>query len=163
MIDEFNCAIFHQATDGDVVGHREMLHELTQTNTAGVRIHADTEFGGQQENGQIFVDTAHPGGVDLDEIHGSRLKQLLEHHPILSVLTRGDGHGRDASTDFSVTENVIRARGLLDPGYVDVGEVAQPRDGGVDIPTLVGVDCNCDRTANCLTRDSTPADIVADI
>ena len=44
-------------------------------------------------------DKPHSGGVDLAELHGARLQELLEHHPVLAHLPRGHTDAWGAKDD----------------------------------------------------------------
>ena len=86
----------------------EVLDHLAEPDAAGVRADGDAHLGGHQVDGQHVVEAAaeksaevyylrisqphdkpHSGGVDLAELHGARLQELLEHHPVLAHLARG--------------------------------------------------------------------------
>jgi len=57
-----------------VVEHRQMLHKLAQAHAARVRAHRHSELGGEQQVGQVLVDTGHAAGVDLHHIDGTSLE-----------------------------------------------------------------------------------------
>ena len=89
-----------------------MLDHLAESDAAGVRADGDADLGGHQVDGQYVIEATavekgkecgsttqesrnlitykpHSGGVDLAELHGARLQELLEHHPVLAHLARG--------------------------------------------------------------------------
>lgn len=43
------------------------------------------ELVGHQEHGQVLVDAAQAAAVDLDELEGRGLEELLEHHPVVTL------------------------------------------------------------------------------
>ena len=47
-------------------------------------------------------------------------EQLLEHHPVCYVLTRGHLDRRHRARDRDVTKDVVWARGFLDPVQVEL-------------------------------------------
>jgi len=67
-----------------------VLHHLAQSNTARVRADWHPNFGGQQQNRDVLVDTTDAGGIDLKNIGGVDLQEVLEHHSVGDVHTRGD-------------------------------------------------------------------------
>jgi len=40
---------------------------------------------GHQQHRQVLVDAAQPAAVDLDELQGRGLEELLEHHPVVTL------------------------------------------------------------------------------
>src|ERR1700760_2839541 len=125
-----------------------------------MRIHADAKFRSHEQNRQILVDAATTSRINLNEVYRSRLEQLLEYHPVLSVLTRGDGHRRNSPPNSCVSQPVIRARGLLDPGNVEFNELAQPRDRSPHIPALIGIDRQCYGVADSAACNPTTTNVV---
>ena len=55
-----------------------MLHVLAQPDAARMRAGGHAELGRHQQDGQDLVDSAEPAGVDLADIDGAGLEQLLE-------------------------------------------------------------------------------------
>jgi hypothetical protein len=53
---------------------------FTETDTTGVRADWDAEFGGHQHDTENLVDTSDPARVDLADVDGVGLQQLLEDH-----------------------------------------------------------------------------------
>ena len=51
-----------------------MQDEFAQADTAGVRADRDAELGGEQQDGEVLVDAADAGRVDLDDIEGAGLE-----------------------------------------------------------------------------------------
>ena len=124
----------------DVVEHRQVLHGLAQPDSAGVRADRHPELRGEQEVRDVLVDPADAGRVDLHDLHAARLEQLLEDDAVLHVLARGHADRRDAARDRGVTEDVVGARRLLDPGHVESASARTHSIAAVDIPPLVRVD-----------------------
>ena len=92
-----------------------------------------------QHDRQHFVHTADTAGVDLADIDRTGLEQLLEDHPVLDDLPRGDPDGRDRLSDPRVTQHVVGAGRLLDPQRVELGEDAHRGDSLLHPPDLVRV------------------------
>ena len=76
----------------DEVEHRQVLDELTQSDSAGVWADRHTELRGQQQVRDVLVDSADSTSVDLQHVNGLALQELLNQHAVLGVLTRGDEH-----------------------------------------------------------------------
>ncbi len=62
------------AAHRDEVEHREVLNHLAQTHATCVGADGHAELGGEHEDGEVLVDTAHPAGIDLDDIDRLRLE-----------------------------------------------------------------------------------------
>ena len=89
MVDVFQDALL--ARHDNIVDCAQMLCVLGQTDTAGVRDDGDAEFRGHEQHGDDFVDAAEPTRVDLADVDGSGLQELLEHDAVLAHFA-----GRDA-------------------------------------------------------------------
>src|SRR6187401_272846 len=124
MIDPLHDAILERGAHGDVVEHREVLDVLAETDAAGVRTDRYPELRRKEENGESFVHSTDPAGVQLAYVDGVGLEQLLEDDAVLNVFTRCDAYRRDLTTDACVAEDVVRARRLLDPPRVVAAENA---------------------------------------
>lgn len=64
---------------------------LTQTHTPRMRADRDTILGRHQQNGKNLAHTSEPDRVDLADVDGFGLEELLEDHPVMCVFA-----GRDA-------------------------------------------------------------------
>jgi hypothetical protein len=80
----------------------------------------------------------------------------------VGVLARGDPHRRDLRPDDGVREDVVGARGLLDPVGVELGQPGDPGGCLVDVPPLVRVDSDPDPGPDRLTGDGQAAQVVVD-
>jgi len=107
-----------------------MNNVLAQTHTSSVRADRDTELGGHQQHGEDLAHAGKADGVDLADVDGFGLEELLEDHPVVCVLT-----GRDADpirleslSDGGVTENIIWSSRFLDEPGVKVRETMQSFD-----------------------------------
>ncbi|GAA4938390.1 hypothetical protein GCM10023238_00090 [Streptomyces heliomycini] len=140
MVDVLDDPVLGGAGQGHVVEHRQVLDEFAQADPAGVRAHRDAVLGGEQQDGEVLGDAADPGGVDLDDVEGAGLEELLEDDPVLRVLAGGHLHRGDGAADGRVAEDVVGAGGLLDPVRVELREGLGPADRLVHVPALVGVD-----------------------
>ena len=127
VIDVFDHASFHRPGHGDVVEHRQMLHVLAQADAAGVRTHRDAELRREQDHGEVLVHAAEAAAVDLTEVDGARLQQLLEHDAVRAVLARGDADAQLAHRlrDRRMPQHVVRARRLLDPPGIERRQLAR--------------------------------------
>jgi len=99
VVDELGDPALEASRDRDVVEHRQVLYQLAQSHPAGVRAHGNVELLRHQVDGEDLIHAAEPGGVELAVVEGSRLKHLLEQHPVHAVLARGHADRRDGSTD----------------------------------------------------------------
>src|SRR5688572_10357885 len=113
--------------------------------------YAHTELRGEQQNREILIDPTDARCVDLHKVHCARLKELFEHHAVVSVLASGDRHGRDSATDGGVSEHVIWTRGLLDPRQIEWRELLDPGNRDVHIPPLIRIHSHRDTRSNRLT------------
>src|SRR5581483_12272757 len=66
VVDVLDDPVVAGTGDGEVVEHRQVLHEFAQAHAAGVRADRDAELGGEQQDRQVLVDPADPGGVQLE-------------------------------------------------------------------------------------------------
>ena len=140
VVDVLDDPVGGGAGHREVVEHREVLDEFAQPDAARVRADGDAELGGEQQDGEVLVDAADPGRVDLEDVEGAGLEELLEHDAVLDVFAGGDLDGGDGGADRGVAEDVVGAGGLLDPVRVERGQRPGPADGLGDVPALVGVD-----------------------
>ena len=115
VIDELGDRSSIRPDDGDVVEHRQMLHQLAQPDAAGVRAHRHAELRRHQDHREVLVDAAEPAAVDLAEANRLRLQQLLEDDPVVAVLAGRHADRPHASRNRRMPEHVVRARRLLDP------------------------------------------------
>src|SRR5439155_6112756 len=104
MIDEFDHSIVHAPGYGDEIEHRQMLHQLAQADTAGMRTDRHAEFRRHQDDRQVFIDAAETAAVDLTEINRARLQKLFEDHAVGAVFTGRDADRADRLRDLRVPE-----------------------------------------------------------
>ena len=126
--------------DRDVVEDGQMLHVLTQADAAGMRADRHPEVRRQQQNRDHLVDTAKAACVDLAKAHGPGLKELLEHHPVMDVLSGSHPDRGDLTGDRRVPEHIVRAGRLFDPQRRELRQTAHVADGLVNIPDLISVE-----------------------
>ena len=88
-----------------------------------MRTHRHAELRGHQHHREVFVHAAEPAAVDLAEADRLGLQELLEHHAVGAVFAGRDADRPDRPRDRGVPEDVVRARGLLDPERVESREV----------------------------------------
>src|SRR5690606_15424781 len=123
VVDVLDDPTFPRAGDRDVVEHRQVLDELAQPHSPGVRADGYAELRGQQQDRDVVVDAADPGGVELEYVDRAGLEQLLEDHPVLHVLSGGDADRRHAVADRPVPEDVVWRGGFLDPVRVELAQL----------------------------------------
>lgn len=104
----------------------------------------------------------HAGRVDLDEVDGPGLEQLLEHDPVGDVFAGGHLH-RLPGADGGVAEDVVGAGGLLDPVRFVRGERGHPAHRLGHVPALVGVDGDPDVGTDGLTGELHAPHVVVQI
>src|SRR6266567_831772 len=140
VVHIFNHAVLHAAGDAEVVEGRKMLHILAQANAAGVRADRNLELCSQQENGEVLIYACHATAIDLAYVDGLGLEELLEHDPVVAVLSCRDAHRRRLCAYACMAENVIRAGRLLHPPQVQLGQLPCTGNSLLDAPPLVGID-----------------------
>ncbi len=72
MVDEFDDAISQGRGDAKIVEHGEVLDVFAEADSASVRADRDAEFCGEQEDGEVFVDSGDTATVDLADVDGVR-------------------------------------------------------------------------------------------
>lgn len=76
-------AILHRAAHGYEIKHRQMLNLLTQSYAARMGANGYIEFPGEQQDGKIFVDACNTTGVNLADIDGAQLHELLDRKSVV--------------------------------------------------------------------------------
>ncbi len=160
VVDEFGDAAVEAAGDGDVVEDRQVLHELAQPDPAGVRADRNAELLRHEVHGKNLVDAAESRRVELAVVDRLGLEHLLEEHAVHAVLAGGDADRRHRLADRGVTEHVVRARRLLDPERLELGELADPLDRLRHVPDLVRVDHEVGVPADHLASDGEASVVV---
>ena len=163
VVDVFDDTPFGASTDGDEVEHRQVPHELAQPDATRMRADPNPELRREQEDRDVLVHPADPGGVDLQDVEGASGEHLLEDDAIGDVLTGRNEHRGDPSADRGVAQDVIGAGRLLDPVGVELGELVDPVDGLGDLPSLVGVNGDRDVRADGSARDRHPSDVLFEV
>ena len=146
-----------------VVEHRQVLHELAQTDAARVRAHRHAELLRHEVDRQDLVHAPEPCRVELAVVERPGLEHLLEEHAVHPVLAAGDADRSDRRTDRGVTEHVVGAGGLLDPERLEPRQRVDPLDRLRHIPDLVRVDHQRRVRADHLARDGQAADVVVEV
>src|SRR5712691_2475786 len=100
----------------------------------------NAEFGGHKQNRQNLVHPADAAGINLADADGIGLKELLEDDAILHMLTGGNPDRRDGPRNGGMSQNIIRAGGLLNPEGVKGSQVLHSSNRLVHLPYLVGVE-----------------------
>jgi hypothetical protein len=154
VVDPLDPASFRGAGQGHVVEHRQVLDDLAQADPAGVRADRHPELGGQQQVGQVLVHPGDAARVDLHDVDGIGLQQLLEHHPVGDLFAGSDLDRPDAPADRRGAEDVLRRGGFLHPGGLERRHLPDPADGGRHVPDLVRVNGDADVVAHHLPGDS---------
>ena len=136
---------------------------MAEADAATVRADRHTEFGGQQEHGQHFVQPAQTGRIKLTEVHRLSLEKLLEHHTVMRMFAGGHANRVNPLADCGVSENVVGAGGFFDPPRVEFGQATHVGDRLIDIPDLIGVHHQLAFPAKLFAQDLCSADILLDI
>ena len=125
-------------TDNNVVDGTQVLGVFRKADTTGVRNNRHTELLCDEEDSEDFVDTAHTAGIDLADIDGTLLQELLEDDTVLAHFTGGntDVVGLEGFADGLVAEDVVGAGGLFDEPGLELGELLHVLDGLRDGPDL---------------------------
>jgi hypothetical protein len=112
-----------------------------------------TELLCDEEDGKDLVDTSHAASIDLADIDGTLLQELLEDDTVLAHLASSDADtvGLECLTDGLVAEDVVRAGGLFDEPRLELGELLHVLDSLWDGPDLVGI--NHEEVALVITND----------
>jgi len=84
---------------------------------------------GHEEHAEHLADAGEATRVDLADVYRVRLEELLEHHPVVRVLTRRDADSMlfQRATNGRVPKDVVRRRGLLDEPNQLKGAPVSPR------------------------------------
>jgi hypothetical protein len=160
MVNIFKNTTFGGARDADVINEGKMLDIFAETNTTSVRANGNIELLGHQKNGKNFIDTGNTARVDLAEIDGFSLEELLEDDSVLNVFTSGNTSARIQSlADSSMTEDIIGRSGLLNEERVERKKILHPINSLLHIPNLVGVHHQYTIRANFLTEKSCTSNI----
>jgi hypothetical protein len=77
VVDPFDPAVGHRARYGHIVKEREVPHHLTQTYPSSMRTNKGAELRRQGKVGHVLRNTGHPARIDLHDIDGLCLKELL--------------------------------------------------------------------------------------
>jgi hypothetical protein len=129
-------------TDDNVIDGAQVLCVLGKTDTTRVRNDRYTELLRDEENGKDLVDTSHAASIDLADINGTLLQELLEDDTVLAHLTSSDTNAvrLECLADSLVAEDIVGAGRLLDEPGLELGELLHVLDGLGDGPDLVGID-----------------------
>ena len=162
VVDIFDHPALERAAHRDVVEQGKVLDVFTQADAAGMRTDRDARLGSQEEHRDRLVDPAQAAGVELPDGHRPGLQELLDHDPVVGVLTGGhpDPEGLEGPEDPGMTEDVVRAGRLLDEARSREGEVGHPIDRLVDVPDLVGVHHQDPVGSDLLADDGQAPDVV---
>ena len=161
MVDVLDDAISLGCGDAKIVEHGEMLDIFAETDSAGMRTDRDAEFCREKDDREVFVDSGDPATVDLTDVDGSGLQELLEHDAVVAVFAGRDADGRDFAANAGVAEDVVRIGGFFHPPWVEGAEGAGAFDSFDDAPLLVGVDHEAIVGADLFADDPAAAEIVS--
>jgi para-nitrobenzyl esterase len=139
MVDEFDDEGVVGGGSAEIVEGGEVLDVFAEADAAGVGADRDAEFGSEEDDGEVLVDAGKAAAIDLTDVEGAGLKELLEEDAILALLAGGDADAGDFAADAGVAEDVVGAGGLLHPPRVELLELANAENRVVDVPFLVGV------------------------
>ena len=162
VIDELDPLVVLFPRDRHVVDHRQMLHIFAQPDASGMRPHRQAELGCHQLHRQHLVQPAQAATVDLHEVDGPVGDELLEQNPVLAHLARRHLDRGNGLADLAMAEHVVGAGRFLDEQWPREGEGANPFDGLIDLPDLVGVDHDVRGLAQFLAGDRQAPDVVVE-
>ena len=115
VVDELDDAVIHGGGDAEEIEDGEMLDVLAEADAAGVRADGDVELCGEEDDGEILIDAGYTAGVELEDVDGLGLEELLEHDAVVAVLAGGDADRGDFAANAGVAEDVVGAGGLFHP------------------------------------------------
>jgi hypothetical protein len=160
MVNIFKDTTFGSTRDADIINEGKMLDVFTETNTASVWANRDIELLSHQKDSKDLIDTCDTARIDLTEIDGLSLEELLEDDSVLNVFTSGNTGARVQSlTDRSMAEDIIRRSGLLNEERIERKKILHPIDSLLHIPNLVGIHHQYTILANFLTEKSCTSNI----
>jgi hypothetical protein len=160
VVDVFDDAIGEGAGDGEEVEDGEVLDVLAEADAAGVGADGDVEFCSHEKDGEVFVNAGDAATIDLADVDGAGLEQLLEHDGVVAVFAGGDAGGGGFATDAGVAEDVVGAGGFFHPPDIYGCELAGALDSFYDSPFLVGVDHHAVVGADLFADDMGAAKVV---
>jgi hypothetical protein len=159
MVDVLDDTVGEGTGDGEEIEDGEMLDVLAEADAAGVGADGYAELGGHEEDGEVFVDAGDATGVDLADVDGAGLEELLEHDGVMAVFAGGDAD-TGLAADAGVAEDVVGTGGLFHPPRLNFDELTRALDGFEDAPLLVGVDHHAVGWADLFADDAGAAKVV---
>lgn len=89
---------------------------LAQTYAACMWAYQHAKFSGHEQDAEDFRYASQSARVDLRYVDGICLEQLLEHHPIVCMLPRGntDVEGFESLSDRGMPQDIIWCSWLFD-------------------------------------------------
>lgn len=100
-------------TECDPIENHQVLMNLS--HVSHVRNDRQAELPGQQTDHQKLANTCQPGANCLDEMNCAAAEEILEQNAVGNMLARGNANRSDRAGKFSMSVNVVRMCGLLDP------------------------------------------------
>ena len=159
VVDELDDAVLEGGGDAEEVEDGEVLDVLAEADAAGVGADGDAEFCGEEDDGEVFVDAGDAAAVDLADVDGLGLEELLEHDAVVAVLAGGDA---DRGTSRRMRAWPRMSSGLVGSSIhqgFERGELAGAVDGFEDAPLLVGVDHELVGPADLFADDVAAAEV----
>jgi hypothetical protein len=119
-----------------------MNNVFAKTDTTSVRADDDAKLRSHEQHTKNLRYASQTTGVNLADVNGFGLKQLLEDHSVVGVLSGGDTDAVrfQRFADSSVAKDVIRSGWLLDEPRLDLLKALHVVNSLLDVPDLVGVD-----------------------
>ncbi len=124
-------------TECDPIENHQVLMNLS--HVSHVRNDRQAELPGQQTDHQKLASTCQPGANCLDEMNCAAAEEILEQNAVGNMLARGNANRSDRAGKFSMSVNVVRMCGLLDPQRLKGGHCATRAQRFVRVSTLVGI------------------------
>ena len=95
-----------------------MLDVFAETDATRMRADGDVEFGGEEDDGEVLVDSGYAATIELEDVDGPGLEELLEHDAVVAVFAGRDADFGDFAADAGVAENVVGVGGFFHPVWV---------------------------------------------
>lgn len=131
MIDPLEDVSLHRRADAYIVEQAEMLHVLAQADAACMRADNLAALARHQHHGKHLLWASEAARVNLDDIDGVCLEELLEDDARVGVLARSDTDAKwqQRFPDGGVAQSIVGRGGLLNEPWLEGGELRDVVDG----------------------------------
>src|SRR5487761_1427451 len=139
VIDILRNAALQRSGNAEIVESREMLHIFTKAYPSGVGTNWNTEFLRQQDDREVFIDSAQAAAIDLANVDSFRLHQLLKHHPVMAMLAGRDSYRCHRRAYTGVAKDIVWTGRLFHPPRIEFRQFLHSIDSLANIPFLVRI------------------------